>query len=177
LLSQDEVDARIRAGEAWRLTVGNLRALRDRRDALERDRQARQAEARGLLDALERLWERIREPEAARAAGRAAHGGLAPAALEALRAAVGEAEGRKRGMLRGLVGEAREALERVWGEMRLGPAGRRRFAPAFEEVFTEEALRLHEVLACVRLCACIRFFFLSGSVSRETGPSTEKGGG
>ena len=49
----------------------------------------------------------------------------------------------------GQVLEARAALGRAWGEMRAGEAARRRFAPAWEEVFTDEALRLHEVDVCV----------------------------
>ena len=112
---------------------------------LERERQARQAEERELFAALERLWDRVREEEAARAAARAGLGGLTPAALGALRAAVAAAEGRKRAMMRQLVLEARAALGRLWDEMRLGEAARGRFAPAREEVFTEEALALHEV--------------------------------
>ena len=56
----------------------------------------------------------------------------------------------KRAMMKEIIGDTRVMLREVWGAMCLTEDATKAFAPALEEVFTEEALAAHET----HLAAC-----------------------
>jgi len=144
------VDAKIKADEAWKLTLANLSTLQGRIQALRDEKEARTLSRGALLNHMATLWERIKTPAEDRERFPLEHPGIAMRTLHTLEAEIARLQEVKIAMMKELVLDTRVSLTEVWTAMCMTDDATRNFSPAFTEVFTEEALHLHEL----HLAAC-----------------------
>ncbi|KAJ1477277.1 microtubule associated protein-domain-containing protein, partial [Baffinella frigidus] len=144
------VDAKIKAEQAWKLTLANLSTLQGRIQALRDEKEARTLSRGALLNHMATLWERIKTPAEDRERFPLEHPGIAMRTLHTLEAEIARLQEVKIAMMKELVLDTRVSLTEVWTAMCMTDDATRNFSPAFTEVFTEEALHLHEL----HLAAC-----------------------
>ncbi|EKX41278.1 hypothetical protein GUITHDRAFT_142184 [Guillardia theta CCMP2712] len=139
-----EVDKKLLAVEEIKLTLENLNTLQVRLEELEKEKSGRKEKHRELMETLHALWGRTRAEEAEVEEFKKQHEGITRAILSSMESEIGRLEEVKRAMMKELIQEVRESIRQVWDEMRLTEDERKSFAPAQQEVFTEQALFVHE---------------------------------
>eukprot|EP00802_Teleaulax_amphioxeia_P002288 Tamp_02290.p1 GENE.Tamp_02290~~Tamp_02290.p1 ORF type:complete len:764 (+),score=219.23 Tamp_02290:52-2292(+) len=143
---EDSFDDVIKAGteEDIKVTAKNLELLQTRVANLEEEKAFRISEQTRLFSLMATLWERTRVPAEESVAFKNAHQALTLSTLQKIEVQIGHLEEVKRAMMQELVAEVRVALTAVWEEMRYSDEDKQFFRPFYQELYTEDTLRLHE---------------------------------
>eukprot|EP00960_Hanusia_phi_P016159 476323-Hanusia_phi.AAC.1 len=139
-----DVDKKLLAEEEIKLTLENLNLLQVRLEELELEKSGRKEKHRQLMETLHALWVRTRAEEAEVEEFKKQHEGITQTILSGMESEIARLEEVKRAMMKELIEEVRESIRQVWDEMRLTEEERTHFAPAQQEIFTEQSLFAHE---------------------------------
>ncbi|KAI1321178.1 hypothetical protein EDD11_007744 [Mortierella claussenii] len=147
LSAQDAFDREIIEAEQNSYPVSDeaIRRLEMRQSMLEDERSKREALVKEHMVDITRLWDKLRIDEDEREEFVTSHVGLTMDTIRAYKAELDKLEDVKSEKIQEFIEDERDALYDLWDKLYYSLEQREKFAPFFDDSFTDENLAAHEI--------------------------------